>query len=75
VNEFQLAQLEIADLFSGNLQIFLIEFQTDNAVLGKEPRDFAGRNTGPTGLLEDSVGCFRNFLEDLALPPPIKPER
>ena len=52
-----------------------MEFHSDNAGLGKEPRDFAGQNTGPTGLLENSVGRFRNFLENLALPPPIKPER
>ena len=75
VNEFHVAQLEIAYFFSGNFQIFLMEFHTDNAGLGKEARDFAGQNTGPTGLLEDSVGCFRYFLENLALPPPIKPER
>ena len=75
VNEFHVAQLEMANLVSGDVQVFLIEFHTDNAALGKEPRDFAGQNTGPTGLLEDSVGCFRNFLENLSLPLPIKPER
>ena len=75
VNEFHVAQLEIAGFFSGNVQIFIMQFHTDNAALGKELRDLAGQNTGPAGLLEDSVGCFRNFLDDLAFPPPIKPER
>jgi hypothetical protein len=60
-NEFHIAQLEIADLLSGNVQILVVEFDTLNAALGREPRDFAGQNTGPTGLLQDSVGCIRNF--------------
>jgi len=38
-----------------------MEFHTDNAALGKEPRDLAGQNTGATGLLEDAIGCFRKI--------------
>jgi hypothetical protein len=52
-----------------------MEFHANNAALRKEPRDFAGQNTGPTGLFEDSVRCLRNFLDNLAFPPSIEPER
>src|ERR1700693_728022 len=62
MNKFDVGQLEIPGLFSGNVQIFLMEFHAYNAALGKEPRDFTGQNTSAAGLLDDSVRCFRYFI-------------
>jgi hypothetical protein len=56
VNEFHVAQLEIADLFSGNVQIFLME----------ERAARFRRSEYRSRLLENSVGCFRNFPEKIA---------
>jgi len=44
-----------------DVELELVELDADNATLRKEPRDLAGENTGATGLLQDSVGCIRNF--------------
>src|SRR5471030_3149414 len=74
MNKFDVGQLEIPGLFSGNVQIFLLEFDADNAALGKKPRDFESQNASAAGLLDDQVRCFRYFMEDLAFPPTIKPQ-
>jgi GAF domain-containing protein len=62
MNKFDIGQLEIPGLFSGNAHIFLMEFHAYNSAIGKEPRDFTGQNTSATGLLDDSIRCFRYFI-------------
>src|SRR5438874_567466 len=60
MNKFDIAQFP--SLFSGNVQIFLLEFHACNAALGQAPCDFTGQITSAAGLLDDSVRCFRYFI-------------
>ncbi|ERR1700719_2151774 len=62
VNKFDIGQLEVPGLFSGNVHVFLMEFHTYNLTLWKEPSDFTGQNTSAAGLLDDSLRCFWYFI-------------